>query len=157
MRENISVTDGLVSFSEACDCYFDIIRIKDDYRKNNKHVTVNWYDIQRITTPLNEKIPILYNSAKSFWSVDDFAWPPFNLACIPNAAGVYILFFKDSIQYVGQSKDIQRRVYTHRGNKDFSYVAWVMQRNDRKRYEMEKEYIHKMSPSLNKMIYKTPV
>jgi hypothetical protein len=70
----------------------------------------------------------------------------------PNLIGVYFLYKNDTVVYVGQSKNIEMRIYQHERTKDFDRYNYVLC-NENLLKETEEAFILRYQPVLNKKIF----
>lgn len=73
---------------------------------------------------------------------------PINSVELP---GVYFLFYKSKLVYVGQSHNIHARVLSHKPEKRFDSYSFTTVTNSEARLSLERDYINKYRPKLNVM------
>lgn len=66
--------------------------------------------------------------------------------------GIYFLFDKREIVYIGQSEFIEKRVFDHVLNKDFDSYNFIEYLKDVSLNEIEADFILKYQPKYNKTI-----
>jgi hypothetical protein len=86
-------------------------------------------------------------------------WPVLTLKALPKRhnidtkfCGIYFLFQDGELQYVGESSQVHKRIQSHVGRKVFDSFTWVKAPVDpAERRRLERCYIEKHNPKLNKM------
>ena len=70
--------------------------------------------------------------------------------------GIYFLLKKDKIVYVGESNNCHARIWTHieERKKDFDSWGFLEEKDNPKRWRLEREYIKKFKPEYNSVCYK---
>lgn len=74
---------------------------------------------------------------------------------IPETSGIYFLIKGDAVVYVGQSKNVHRRISDHLANKAFDRIN-VIECPTEDLTKLEMEYIRKLKPILN-LVGKTSI
>lgn len=75
----------------------------------------------------------------------------FRLKRNSKACGVYFLFDKDVIVYIGQSTDIHRRINHHR-QFNWDRYSIIEMKEGRALRDLEREYIRSIRPAHNKKV-----
>ena len=68
----------------------------------------------------------------------------------PKTSGVYFLIYKDEIVYIGQSKNIYKRIFDHKIK--FDSIAIIKCKGVFALKELEREYLIKFKPKYNKNV-----
>lgn len=78
---------------------------------------------------------------------------PFHLNKIQNKSiiGIYFLWDVDTIVYIGQSIDIDKRISEHRKNKKFSHYSYI-ECSKKDLNKLESSYIKTYNPILNTLL-----
>jgi excinuclease UvrABC nuclease subunit len=64
--------------------------------------------------------------------------------------GIYFLFDKEELVYVGQSNNVNSRIRQHCGKVDFDSFGYIMVPIDKELRNLEAYFIHKYKPKHNK-------
>jgi hypothetical protein len=73
---------------------------------------------------------------------------------IPQKTGVYFLFFKNQVVYIGKSRCLYDRIRTHRYSKIFDEFNYILCEKDS--YFLERKYILEFRPKYNKLLSEIP-
>lgn len=74
---------------------------------------------------------------------------PYSFGSPPHESGIYFLFDKDDLIYIGESVSIHNRLIQHYKNKRFDSYSCMIGMPGLYRKEIEAFYIHKYEPVLN--------
>jgi hypothetical protein len=66
--------------------------------------------------------------------------------------GVYFLFLKDQLIYIGSSYNIFQRINIHKKSKIFDCFSFIQTSKDERQF-LEQEYINRFKPDLNKKFF----